>query len=146
VIRGHLGSDPQAKQLLVRLVENSSMHAPRRAIVPGLPHHVIHRGNNRRILVSTAFDYSRLLHFIADAARRFDCPVHALALMSNHLHLIAKPETTRSLSAFVNSFANRYARYRNRRRKASGKLFEERYLRFPLHTDVAVGVGPHSPS
>jgi len=44
------------------------------------------------------------------------------------------------LPLFVKSFALRYARYRNKRRHGTGKLFEERYLCYVLNTDLALGI------
>lgn len=107
----------------------------RRIVRPGIPHHVMHRGNDRRRLCSFASDYWRLLSLIADASARHGCVVHGFALMSNHLHIIVTPTDAALLPAFVKRFAQGYAVYRNRKRKGSGKLFEERYLSFPLPSD-----------
>lgn len=108
--------------------------------IPGVPHHVIHRGNNRRRLVSYATDYSLLLRLIGKASRKWACPLHAFALMSNHLHLIVTPPTEIALSKFVKGFAGPYALERNRQRDGSGKLFEQTFLSFPLPNPLAVGL------
>ena len=115
------------------------MTRPHRRVIPGVPHHVVHRGNNRRHIASHAFDYWRLLEFIADAAERWRCSVHAVALMSNHLHLLVTPPEEDALPRLVQSFAQRYAEFRNRQRRATGKLFEQRYFSIALQNDVAVG-------
>jgi hypothetical protein len=47
--------------------------------------------------------------------------------MANHGHLVLVPPDTETLSALMHRFAQRYAVFRNARRKASGKLFEERF-------------------
>ena len=66
--------------------------------------------------------------WLIDRARaRVPCAIHAIALMTNHVHLLVTPPDAQALPAFVKRFAQRYAMFRNRERDASGKLFEERY-------------------
>jgi len=107
-----------------------------RSILPALPHHVVLRGNNRRRLFSYRWEYRLFLKLLEDAARAHVVPVHALALMTNHVHLVVSPPEQEVCSAFVKSFAQRYAQKRNQRRAASGKLFEQRYASFPLRSDA----------
>lgn len=109
---------------------------PRRTtVVPDAPHHIILRGNNRRRLFSGPADYHRFLHFLLDASRKYGCPLHALCLMPNHVHLLVHCDGADSLGSFVKHFAQRYAQYRNKRRGASGKLFEERYISLPVTSE-----------
>lgn len=109
------------------------MRKPRH-VIPNCPHHIIHRGNNRRRLFSYPRDYKQMLWKLADAAARTRCKVHAICLMANHLHAIVTPPRADSLSNFVHSFAGRYATYRNDQREGSGKLFEERFWSEPIKT------------
>jgi putative transposase len=103
------------------------MRTPR-VVVPGAPHHVFNRGNNKRRLFSYPRDYRLILWIIERAFDKVSfVMVNALVLMANHFHLILVPSSKEALSSFMKSFAQRYATYRNRDRKASGKLFEERY-------------------
>jgi len=96
------------------------------------PHHVTLRGNNRRRLFSYASDYRRFLWDLMRAQRLWSCTVHAVALMTNHVHLIVRPPDDRALSRFVKSFAQRYAQLRNQRRQSSGRLFDERFWSRPI--------------
>jgi putative transposase len=105
-----------------------------RVVLPGCPHHVVHRGNNRRRLFSYPRDYYLFLRLLWSAAEKTGSRIHALCLMANHIHLIVTPAATRALAAFVKSFAQRYAQLRNGERSASGKLFEERFWSEPLKT------------
>ncbi|HEY4659299.1 MAG TPA: transposase [Gemmatimonadaceae bacterium] len=111
-----------------------------RLVAPGMPHHVICRGNNRRRIFSSSSDFELFLWLLARASQRFDCQVHALALMTNHVHAILTPPDAAALAGCVKGFSQRYAQERNRDREASGKLFEERYLRFPVLADRQLGV------
>src|SRR5688572_2568212 len=106
-----------------------------RIVGPGLPHHVILRGNNRRRLFSYPLECRRLLALIAVAARQFGCAVHAYCVMTNHLHLVLTPHSAEALAKFVQRFAQRYAQMRNRARGGSGKLFEQRFSSKPIKSD-----------
>jgi putative transposase len=60
--------------------------------------------------------------------------------MSNHVHLVIVPPTKDSLSDFVKCFAQRYAVYRNRKRRSSGKLFEERFYSVPIRSEAQLAI------
>lgn len=114
---------------------------PRNLVVaPHHPHHVILRGNNRRRL----FSYPREKHFflsrLMQGSDRQEVPVHAVTLMTNHVHLIATPCDHLQLSRFVRHFAQRYAQFRNASRGATGKLFEQRYECVPILTDEQMAI------
>lgn len=96
-------------------------------VVPGAPHHLIVRGNNRRRLFSYSTCYARYLREMECAAELYAVAIHALVLMTNHAHLVATPPSCEALSAFMHRLGQQYAVFRNRRRRASGKLFEERF-------------------
>jgi putative transposase len=104
------------------------------------PHHVTLRGNNRRRLFSYASDYRRFLCDLMRAQRASSCAVNAIALMTNHVHLIVRPPDDRALSRFVQSFAQRYAQLRNQRRQASGRLFEERFWSRPILNEQQLAI------
>lgn len=104
----------------------------RARVIPNCPHHIIHRGNNRRRLFSYPRDYHKLIAQLHDAVAATSCKVHALCLMANHLHAIVTPPSAEAMAEFVKGFAQRYARYRNDKRNGSGKLFEGPYWREPI--------------
>ncbi len=111
-----------------------------RILLPGYPHHVIQRGNNRRRLFSYSSDYRFFCectrHGLAEHAVR----LHAIALMSNHVHWIASFDDPADFPKFVQRVSQRYAQYRNQTRDGSGKLFEQRYLSFPILTEAQLAV------
>ena len=114
--------------------------ARRLLVVPHHPHHVILRGNNRRCLFSYPHEYRFFLKKVRYASFQVGVPVHSLMQMRNHVHLIATPADHRALSAFVGSFAQQYAQYRNKARGSSGKLFEERFKCVPILSDEHMAV------
>ncbi len=105
-------------------------------VVPGLPHHVVLRGNNRRKLFSYEPERALFVALLCDAVALTGCQVHALSLLLNHVHLLITPPTGDALSSCVHRFAHRYAMKRNRVRNGSGKLFEERFLAKPVGDDA----------
>jgi putative transposase len=116
------------------------MARKRRIVLPGFPHHVVIRGNNRRLLFSTADDYKMFLFFVGLALEKSRCALNALTIMSNHVHLLLTPPEEKSLSRCIKSLAQRYAQLRNEKRDASGKLFEERFFSRPVLSEQQVAV------
>ncbi len=57
-----------------------------RLTLPGYPHHVIQRGNNRQAIFASAADYRVLLDLLRDNAQKFSVAIQAYGLMSNHLY------------------------------------------------------------
>ena len=98
-----------------------------RLTVPGYPHHVIQRGNNRQPIVVDDADRQRLQDDLAEHARAHGVAVHAYVLMSNHLHLLVTPETGDSLPLMMQGVGRGYVRWFNRRHGRSGTLWEGRY-------------------
>ena len=109
-------------------------------VVPGHPHHIILRGNNRRRLFSYPNEYRLFLFRLAEAGQKYAVPVHATMQMSNHVHLIVTPVEHQQLARFVQRFAQTYAQFRNKRRNATGKLFEERYTCIPIAKDEQMAI------
>jgi putative transposase len=111
-----------------------------RIVLPDYPHHVILRGNNRRRLFSYRSDYTKFLFLLGDVLPRDGTLLHALAMMTNHVHLVLTARDAAAMAATMKSVAQRYALYRNRRRESTGKLFEERYRCFPILDTEQLGV------
>jgi putative transposase len=105
-----------------------------RIVVPGLPHHVVLRGNNRRRLFSYPSDRLRFIAYLRRAQESSGSMIHAIDLMQNHVHLVPTPSTTTGLADLIKPAAERYAAWRNRIREGSGKLFEERFYSHPIVT------------
>ena len=109
-------------------------------VVPGNPHHLILRGNNRRRLFSYPREYRFFALRLGEGSCKFGVSVHACVLMTNHVHLVATPPDCTQLSQFVRFFAQSYAQFRNRSRNSTGKLFEQRYKSVPITTKEQLAV------
>jgi putative transposase len=106
-----------------------------RRVVPGYPHHIYLRGNNRRRLFSN--DSDRLL-WLLDLRRGIEassCLLHQHTIMDNHVHMIVTPPAEDSMAKLIKRTCQRYAQQRNEAREASGKLFEERYQSKVIETE-----------
>ncbi len=98
-----------------------------RLTLPGYPHHVIQRGNNRQVIVASAADRQFLLDLLDENARKFTVAIHAYVLMDNHFHLLASPSTAEGLPQMMQAVGRRYVRYFNDRQQRTGTLWEGRY-------------------
>lgn len=98
-----------------------------RLTLPGYPHHVIQRGNNRQPIFAGGDDYRFLLELFDTYSRELKVAIHSYVLMGNHFHLLATPETETGLPELMQAVGRRYVRYFNTRQQRSGTLFEGRY-------------------
>ena len=106
-----------------------------RLTLPGYPHHVIQRGNNRQSIFAKTADYQRLLDLLDDNARQFEVAIHAYVLMSNHFHLLVTPQSSDGLPQMMQAVGRRYVRYFNDSQQRSGTLWEGRYRSTLIQTD-----------
>jgi putative transposase len=102
---------------------------PRRArvLLPGATLHLIQRGNNRSVCFHAEADYLMYLDVLAEQADRHGCAVHALCLMTNHVHLLLTPGKPESVGLLMKGLGQRYVQYINRTYRRSGTLWEGRF-------------------
>jgi putative transposase len=106
-----------------------------RLTLPGYPHHVIQRGNNRQTIFASPADYQALLDLLDENAKKFAVALHAYVLMGNHFHLLATPQTADGLPQMMQAVGRRYVRYFNDSQQRSGTLWEGRYRSNVIQTD-----------
>ena len=106
-----------------------------RLSVPGYPHHVIQRGNNRQAIFTSDDDRAFLLSLFGENAQKFGVAVHAYVLMGNHFHLLATPQTVDGLPQMMQAVGRRYVRYFNDVQGRTGTLWEGRYRSTLVQTD-----------
>ena len=106
-----------------------------RLTLPGYPHHVIQRGNNRQPIFASGADHQVLLDLLLENAKKFEVAIHAYVLMSNHFHLLATPSTLDGLPQMMQAVGRRYVRYFNDTQQRSGTLWEGRYKSTLIQTD-----------
>lgn len=111
------------------------MVRPLRAVVAGVPVHVIQRGHNRMQVFFGADDAQKYLGWLEESSKRHGLAVHAYVLMPNHLHLLATPVRSDSLQKVMQQVGTRYAMYLNDSRDRTGSLWEGRYRACPIETE-----------
>lgn len=103
-----------------------------RVVVPELPHHVTQRGNNRQDVFFTDDDRWFYLETLKKHSNRFGVEILGFCLMTNHVHLIAKPAREDGLAKAVGRTHFLYSQYINRFHGRSGHLWQNRFFSCPL--------------
>jgi len=106
-----------------------------RIVIPGCPHHVTQRGNNRQDVFYAEDDYAAYLEILGEEARRHGVAVDGYCLMTNHIHLILTPGSDQSLSQAVGRTHWRYSQYVNRLHGRTGHLWQNRFYSCALDDD-----------
>jgi len=98
-----------------------------RFFLPGIPVHVVQRGNNRQAVFFADDDCRAYLGWLEEACQRYGCEVHAYVLMTNHVHLLMTPCERDSVSRAMQYVGRRYVPYVNSCYRRSGTLWEGRF-------------------
>jgi putative transposase len=110
---------------------------PRRARIylPGLPYHVVQRGNNREACFIEPENYQFYLELWKELSTRYGAAVHAYVLMTNHVHFLATPNNPSALSNTMKVAGSRYAQYINKKYRRTGTLWEGRHRASLVQSD-----------
>ena len=103
-----------------------------RIVVPGVPHHIVQRGNRRQNVFFGDADKNAYLELISNACAKHGVDIWSWCLMSNHVHFIAVPAAEDSLSNCFSDAHVRYTRRINLREKWKGHLWQGRFSSSPL--------------
>ncbi len=93
----------------------------------GVPQHIIQRGNNRQACVGSTNDYAMYARWLKIYSKEFNVGIHAWVFMTNHVHLLATPNSDDGVSLMMQSLGRRYVRYFNRSYRRNGTLWEGRF-------------------
>jgi putative transposase len=99
----------------------------RRYCPVGIPVHIIQRGNNRQSLFTSDADIAAYAHWLGEGATRFHVEIHGWVFMTNHVHLLLKPQRDYAISRLMQSMGRRYVAFFNYSYSRSGTLFEGRF-------------------
>ncbi len=106
-----------------------------RLTVPGLPHHLIQRGNNRQQIFLTPADRQFYLELLQEHASQFGVAIHAYVLMPNHVHVLVTPGSQDALPKMMQAVGRRYVRRFNDSHGRTGTLWEGRYKSTMVQTE-----------
>ena len=93
---------------------------------PGVLHHVMARGIERRPIFIDDRDRDEFIRRLSDLALEGKLIVYAWSLMPNHFHLLVRTGKI-SLSRSMRSLLTGYAGYFNRRHRHHGHVFQNRF-------------------
>jgi len=103
-----------------------------RISVPRVPYHLTHRGNRGELVFRAPVDRWSYLSLLEAHARKNELEIWAYCLMTNHIHLIARPAGPDSLARTIAIAHGQYARRFNVRYGLSGHLWANRFYSCPL--------------
>jgi len=109
-----------------------------RIVIPDLPYHITQRGNYRQDVFEYDEDRLSYLSWIDDYSKKYKLSIIAYCLMDNHVHFIAIPRKEDSLAKVFSISHMRYSQYFNKKKKASGHLWQGRFYSCVLDEDYLV--------
>ena len=95
--------------------------------LPGIPLHVVQRGNNRLPCFLDDGDWLRYLQLLRESLAATYCRLHAYVLMDNHVHLLVTPQKAGDVGSLMQRLGRSYVGLFNARHGRSGTLWEGRY-------------------
>jgi len=98
-----------------------------RICLPGIPQHIIQRGNNRQVCFGAEEDFAAYAHWLEEYSRKYRVAIHAWVLMTNHVHLLVTPESGSGVSKMMQTLGRHYVRYFNHSYRRTGTLWEGRF-------------------
>lgn len=96
---------------------------------PGLVHHVMNRGIERRHIFKDDTDRHEFISRLSKLAGGDRVQIYAFCLMPNHFHLLTRT-LSMPLSVFMSRLLTGYSVYFNRRHNRAGHLFQNRFKSF----------------
>lgn len=94
----------------------------------GVAHHITQRGTDHQRVFYSEADRKAYLQLLRIHSREAGLRVLSYCLMTNHIHLVATPESADSLAIALQRAHGRYAQYLNARRGRSGHLWQNRFF------------------
>ena len=95
--------------------------------LPGIPQHVVQRGNNRLPCFLDDGDRLRYLQLLRESLVATRCRLHAYVLMDNHVHLLVTPQEAGEVGRLMQRLGRSYVGLFNARHGRTGTLWEGRY-------------------
>jgi len=108
----------------------------KRNYLPGMPDHLVQRGNDRRRCFTDRADFRFYLDLWRAKARWYGVNVHAFCLMSNHIHFIVSSPEPAAISCTMKVVGSRYACHFNKRHGRTGTLQEGRHRSSLIDSDT----------
>jgi putative transposase len=103
------------------------MPRSKRIVIPGMPHHIVQRGNHRMNVFLDDNDRLVFLRLLGEASAQHGLINLGYNLMTNHEHVVSIPKEESSLARTMRDLLGPYASYFNRKYGLNGRLWQGRY-------------------
>jgi putative transposase len=108
------------------------MPRSKRIVIPGLPHHIVQRGNRRMNVFLEDLDREVFLRMLDEASLEHGLANIGHCLMSNHEHQISVPLKEKSLALAMHDALGSFAVYFNHKYGMRGRLWQSRFYSVPM--------------
>jgi putative transposase len=98
-----------------------------RPLDDGLLYHAINRGNDRRVVLADEADHRAFLHSLGQTQLRYPFRLYGYCLMSNHFHLLLRPEPGIAISRVLQSLTVAHTWRYHRRHRSVGHVWQGRF-------------------
>jgi putative transposase len=99
-----------------------------RIVIPGIPHHITQRGNNRQEVFLSPDNYKLYMSLLAYQSARYGLRIAGYCLMPNHIHIIGIPAERESLAKAIGRTHFHYAQHFNRVHHRDGHVWQNRFF------------------
>lgn len=106
-----------------------------RFFLPDVPAHIFQRGHSKEPVFFEDDDYHAYLNWLEKASERYGCAIHAYVLMTNHIHILATPDSRQGISLMMQYIGRHYVPYINFTYGTSGSIWEGRYKSSLVHDE-----------
>jgi putative transposase len=93
----------------------------------GLVYHALNRGNNRADVFSGWDDHEAFLEALAKAQQRYPFRLYGYCLMTNHFHLLLRPEPRQSVSRILQSLTVAHTWRYHEQHRTVGHVWQGRF-------------------
>ena len=98
-------------------------------------YHIMLRGINHCNLFEETADYEKFLLVLREAKKKIGFQLLAYCLMSNHVHLLIREQSTGDITAIMKSLLTPYAGWFNKKYQRIGSLIANRYKSECIYDD-----------
>jgi len=102
------------------------MARPYRLQGEGYLYHITSRGDDRKSVYISEYDYEKFLEYLLKAKEKYNFYLYAYCLMNNHYHLLVETKLP-NLSRIMQYINTSYSVYYNKKRNRCGHVFQGRY-------------------
>ena len=111
------------------------MPRPPRQTVPGMPLHIVQRGNNRKKCFLRRRDFELYLDAMLESSEHYNVDIHAYVLMTNHVHLLVTPHDRTGSSLMMQHIGRKYVLHFNKVHDRTGSLWDGRFRSSIIDSD-----------